>query len=302
MTFEQIYYFLEVYRQKSFSKAANNLMVSRQSLSFSIKRLEDELQSCFFIRKQNGIETTKEGELFFEYAKNFFQANVQIKQKLLECQNNSQKNITYKVGLSTYVMSTYGEFLYNSLKKVFPNFFFDFGVLNQSDIHDFDFIITLSGDATILKIKQKINDPNDSFLIKIINTYICYIWCSKRSPLAKEKTLSFDMLYDYSFCTLKETLDFSRGYLFFKNKELAPKTLSIKLEGVFIDYVEKLGYIAADVPFANNAFAFSKIFANRDVVIRPTDLKLSLITIYKKSIGDDIYNVVANLANNNKKS
>ena len=108
------------------------------------------------------------------------------------------------------------------------------------------------------------------------------------------------MLYDYSFCTLKETLDFSRGYLFFKNKELAPKTLSIKLEGVFVDYVERLGYIAADVPFANNTFAFSNVFADRDVVIRPTDLKLSLITIYKKNIGEDIYNVIANLINNNK--
>lgn len=43
MTFEQLYYFTEVYRLKSITQAAENLYVSRQALSLAIKKLELKL-------------------------------------------------------------------------------------------------------------------------------------------------------------------------------------------------------------------------------------------------------------------
>lgn len=48
MTFEQLHYFTESYRQKSLGKAAANLYVSRQSLSTSIRKIEQEFRRHAF--------------------------------------------------------------------------------------------------------------------------------------------------------------------------------------------------------------------------------------------------------------
>ena len=44
MDFRQLENFIEVSEQMSFTKAANNLYISQQGLSKSIKALEDELR------------------------------------------------------------------------------------------------------------------------------------------------------------------------------------------------------------------------------------------------------------------
>ena len=61
MTFEQLHYFTESYRQKSLGKAAANLYVSRQSLSTSIRKIEQELGVTLFVRSASGISPTPAG-------------------------------------------------------------------------------------------------------------------------------------------------------------------------------------------------------------------------------------------------
>lgn len=58
MTFEQLHYFTEVYRQKSLGQAAANLYISRQSLSTSIRKIEQELGVTLFVRSAGGVTPT----------------------------------------------------------------------------------------------------------------------------------------------------------------------------------------------------------------------------------------------------
>ncbi len=68
MEIHRIQYFLEVARQKNFSRAAERCNVSQPSLSQQIKKLEDELGECLFLRSRDGITLTDFGQQFLPHA------------------------------------------------------------------------------------------------------------------------------------------------------------------------------------------------------------------------------------------
>ena len=68
MTILQVLYVLEVARQNSISKAAENLFVSQPALSLQIKNLEAELGYDLFTRTSKGISLTELGQRFCEDA------------------------------------------------------------------------------------------------------------------------------------------------------------------------------------------------------------------------------------------
>lgn len=68
MTFQQLQYFLEVYKAGSFSEAAKRQFVSTSGLSIAISNLEKELGSPLFIRTQKGLEVTTFGNKVLERA------------------------------------------------------------------------------------------------------------------------------------------------------------------------------------------------------------------------------------------
>lgn len=69
MEIRQVYYVLEVAKQRSFSKAAETLFVSQPAISQQIHALEDELQVKLFKRDTHSVVLTAEGEKFCTYAK-----------------------------------------------------------------------------------------------------------------------------------------------------------------------------------------------------------------------------------------
>jgi DNA-binding transcriptional LysR family regulator len=68
MTLQQLSYFLAAARHKSFSAAADSLLLSQPSLSEQIRRLEAELGVALFTRAGRGVELTEAGRLFMPHA------------------------------------------------------------------------------------------------------------------------------------------------------------------------------------------------------------------------------------------
>lgn len=66
MELRQIYYVLEIARQKSFRGAANELYITQPALTRQVKAVEDELQVRLFDRDTHGVSLTKDGEKFCE--------------------------------------------------------------------------------------------------------------------------------------------------------------------------------------------------------------------------------------------
>lgn len=68
MELREINTFLEVARQKSFSKAAGQLGYSQAAVTIQIKQLEQELNVHLFDRIGKQTTLTYQGTVFYEYA------------------------------------------------------------------------------------------------------------------------------------------------------------------------------------------------------------------------------------------
>jgi DNA-binding transcriptional LysR family regulator len=61
-----LHYFLELYKTKNISRAAERLGITQPSLSLSLKRLETLLDVRLFIRSKSGVNATKEADLLIK--------------------------------------------------------------------------------------------------------------------------------------------------------------------------------------------------------------------------------------------
>ena len=69
MEIRQLYYFLEIVKQGSFSKAAQTLYISQPTISQQIASLEQELNMNLLYRTTKKVALTAEGEEFLQYCK-----------------------------------------------------------------------------------------------------------------------------------------------------------------------------------------------------------------------------------------
>ncbi len=60
-------YVYEIYREGSFSKAANKLYIAQSSLSLTVKKHEKDLGFVIFDRSSSPISLTREGKIYIEY-------------------------------------------------------------------------------------------------------------------------------------------------------------------------------------------------------------------------------------------
>ena len=122
-------YFYEVAKYESFSKAANSLMISQPSLSYSIKVLEEQLNKQLFIRNNHKIYLTKDGEIIYNKLKNIFE-------ELDSIINNNDDRISGKIVLG--VRSSYAIYILpiyiNKLNEIYPNLKVEFIIAKSNNL------------------------------------------------------------------------------------------------------------------------------------------------------------------------
>lgn len=69
MDFHQLRVFLETAKEKSFSRAAENIFLSQPTVSTHIKALEKEVGAPLFDRSSRELELTEAGEILYGYAR-----------------------------------------------------------------------------------------------------------------------------------------------------------------------------------------------------------------------------------------
>lgn len=96
MEFKQLQSFVEVVKQQSFTKAAENLFVSQPTISAHISQLEEELNKRLILRTTKSIELTPKGKEVYDYAVRI----LGMRDRLIEsCSPKPQKII--HIGAST---------------------------------------------------------------------------------------------------------------------------------------------------------------------------------------------------------
>lgn len=118
MDIRQLQYFVEVAKQKSFTKAANILHVSQPSISKMMKALEEELGVVLLDRSERKMELTDAGELVYDHATKVLHLMDSLSLSIGEIRNMERGRV--KMGM----MPTVGSFLLPNVialfKKQYP--------------------------------------------------------------------------------------------------------------------------------------------------------------------------------------
>ena len=113
MDFHQLRIFLEVARQKSFSRAAENIFLSQPTVSAHIKSLENEIGTPLFDRGQRELQLTQAGKILFKYA----QELLDIKEEALLAIQKDYQILQGHLGIAA--SSVPGAYLLPRLLKTF---------------------------------------------------------------------------------------------------------------------------------------------------------------------------------------
>lgn len=119
MDIKQISYFLAVAREKSFSKAAENLTVSQPTLSVAVKKLEEELGVQLFYSFNREQRLTDEGLRLMKGAKQIMEAYQQTVEGVQVMDRNTEGSFT--LGLSPLFGACFFGDLLPGFSAAYPN-------------------------------------------------------------------------------------------------------------------------------------------------------------------------------------
>ena len=82
MTYREFEVFIEVCKTKNMTQAANNLFMSQPAVSYIINKTEEKYKTKLFIRENDGLKITTEGNTLLNYALQLTYSHNQIKKIL----------------------------------------------------------------------------------------------------------------------------------------------------------------------------------------------------------------------------
>ena len=189
MTLNQIYYFQTVARYENYRKAAEELYISQPSLSRSIASLESELGILLFEKNGRGVNLTKGGKLFLEYADRIIDECEIAKNKMKEMASDGGKiDIGYVFPLAShYIPHNVRDFLNKKENKnVTFNFFqnhtsaiakkvrsgeLDVGFGGYIDKEEFEFFPVLSEEMVLITPKGHELESHKKVSIQELRNY-----------------------------------------------------------------------------------------------------------------------------------
>ena len=189
MTLNQLYYFQIVAQYENYRKAAEELFISQPSLSRSIASLEAELGVLLFEKNGRGVNLTKGGKLFLEYADRIIDECEIAKNKMKEMASDGGKiDIGYVFPLAShYIPHNVRDFLNKKENKnVTFNFFqnhtsaiakkvrsgeLDVGFGGYIDKEEFEFFPVLSEEMVLITPKGHELESHKKVSIQELRNY-----------------------------------------------------------------------------------------------------------------------------------
>ncbi len=105
MTLAELQYVVAVAQERHFGRAAARVFVTQPALSLAIKKLEDDLGTTIFERRQNKVKLTPLGEQIVHQAQRVLEEADRI--KILAAQGKDQLNGLLRLG----VIATVGPYI-----------------------------------------------------------------------------------------------------------------------------------------------------------------------------------------------
>ena len=289
--FSKISYVWEVYKTKSFTKAAENLYISQPSLSAAIKKLEENLGAQLFERLGGGVQLTEIGKEYILAA-----------EKILEIQNEFDKRVSdihnletgkISVGGTNYLSSYLLPKIVKRFKELYPKI--DVTLVEANSLTlcnmikngELDIIIdsfdetlkeydgeALTNEKILLCVPKEyeINKSLSDFSISPEEIFENWNVCERIPPISLKK------FKNQSFITLKHGNDMAhRAEEFFEESEICPE-ISFTVDQLNISYALSASGMGACF-LTDTLFKYGKLFKG-DVVLYNIDVKKPYRTLY----------------------
>ncbi|WP_434777636.1 LysR family transcriptional regulator [Neisseria sp. Ec49-e6-T10] len=119
MEIKALRYFIEVVKQNSFTRSAEQLFVTQSTVSKMIKHLEEELGVTLLVRKGKVFTLTDAGKVVFEHGQTVLAAQQQLKIALSDLDKLAYGELS--IGLPPMVGSTYFAPILQQYRQKWPN-------------------------------------------------------------------------------------------------------------------------------------------------------------------------------------
>lgn len=269
MEIQQLYYYMELCKQKNFTEAGYACNMTQGALSKQIRKLENELGITLIRRNTRKFELSKEGEIFLSYAK-------KMTGTYEEMLKNVQKNQEIKIGCMPVLAPYHFARLVADFRKEYPD-------------------IKLVIDERIASDIQENSDRYDFLILR-------------ENMMEDQKKFRFSPLYDDKLCAVLYEKHPLYGRDRLQLKELKDDVFIFPERGsgsyeVFYKGCEKAGFepkIAFEFPQANTIMSF---------VSEGVGVTITFSTVYREAkcagvkmipLEDELHSVISLFYRKNK--
>ena len=269
MEIKQLYYYMELCKQKNFTEAGYACNMTQGALSKQIRKLENELGITLIRRNTRKFELSKEGEIFLSYAK-------KMTGTYEEMLKNVQKNQEIKIGCMPVLAPYHFARLVADFRKEYPD-------------------IKLVIDERIASEIQENSDRYDFLILR-------------ENMMEDQKKFRFSPLYDDKLCAVLYEKHPLYGRDRLQLKELKDDVFIFPERGsgsyeVFYKSCEKAGFepkIAFEFPQANTIMSF---------VSEGVGITITFSTVYREAkcagvkmipLEDELHSVISLFYRKNK--
>ena len=269
MEIQQLYYYMELCKQKNFTEAGYACNMTQGALSKQIRKLENELGITLIRRNTRKFELSKEGEIFLSYAK-------KMTGTYEEMLKNVQKNQEIKIGCMPVLAPYHFARLVADFRKEYPD-------------------IKLVIDERIAREIQENSDRYDFLILR-------------ENMMEDQKKFRFSRLYDDKLCAALYEKHPLYGRDRLQLKELKDDVFIFPERGsgsyeVFYKSCEKAGFepkIAFEFPQANTIMSF---------VSEGVGVTITFSTVYREAkcagvkmipLEDELHSVISLFYRKNK--
>lgn len=269
MEIQQLYYYMELCKQKNFTEAGYACNMTQGALSKQIRKMENELGITLIRRNTRKFELSKEGEIFLSYAK-------KMTGTYEEMLKNVQKNQEIKIGCMPVLAPYHFARLVADFRKEYPD-------------------IKLVIDERIASEIQENSDRYDFLILR-------------ENMMEDQKKFRFSPLYDDKLCAVLYEKHPLYGRDRLQLKELKDDVFIFPERGsgsyeVFYKSCEKAGFepkIAFEFPQANTIMSF---------VSEGVGVTITFSTVYREAkcagvkmipLEDELHSVISLFYRKNK--
>ena len=119
MDIRQLKFFIEIARHKNFTKAAEALNIAQPAVSMAIKKMERELESVLFNRRNRQVSLTAEGEVFLVHARRILEDLQAATLEMADLKGLRKGEV--RVGIPPMMSTYFFPTIIHEFKKIYPN-------------------------------------------------------------------------------------------------------------------------------------------------------------------------------------